>query len=195
MNDTTFYKLKIKEVKPATKEAVAITFEVPENLKETFSFTQGQFLTLKFNLKGKEIRRAYSMCSSPLEKKLTIAVKRINKGLVSNYINEQIKAGSEIEVMPPQGNFFTELSEENRKNYYLFGGGSGITPLFSILKTVLEKEPQSAVFLLYGNQDEDAIIFKEELEQIEKKYAGQFALEHILNEPKKTKPSGFGGFF
>ncbi len=195
MSDTTFYKLTVKEVIPKTKEAVAITFHIPDDLKDKFSFMQGQFLTVKFNINGKEARRAYSMCSSPLEENLTIAVKRIKKGLVSNYINSHVKAGSEVEVMPPQGNFFTELSEENRKNYYLFGGGSGITPLFSILKTILEKEPQSAIFLLYGNQDEDSIIFKEQLAKIEKKYAGQFTLEHILNEPKKVKQGGFGGFF
>lgn len=195
MSDTKFHTLKVNKVNQETKDAVAISLAVPESLKNTFAYTQGQYLTVKFTLNGKEVRRAYSMCSSPLEESLTIGVKRVKKGLVSNHINDNLKVGSEVEVMPPLGNFFTKLAVENRKNYYLFGGGSGITPLFSIIKTVVEKEPQSSVFLLYGNQDEDSIIFKEQLEALEKRYSGQFKMEHILAEPKKEKQGGLGGFF
>jgi ring-1,2-phenylacetyl-CoA epoxidase subunit PaaE len=192
---TSFHKLKVINVKQETAHAVAVTLEIPSDLKSTFTFIQGQYLTVKFNLNGKEVRRAYSMCSSPLEANLTIGVKRVKNGLVSNHINDNIKVGSEIEVMPPLGNFYSELKEKNRKNYYLFGGGSGVTPLFSIAKTVVEKEPQSATFLLYGNQNEDSIMFKAQLEGLEQRYAGQFKMEHILSEPKLEKPGGFGGFF
>ena len=192
---TNFHTLKVVNVKAETDQAVAVTLGIPADKKKAFEFIQGQYLTLKFNINGKEVRRAYSMCSSPLEENLSIGVKRVNKGLVSNHINDHIKVGSEIEVMEPQGNFYTKLAEENRKNYYLFGGGSGITPLLSIAKTLVEKEAQSSTFLLYANESEDTIMFKEELESIEKRYEGQFKMEHILNKPKLIKGGGLGGFF
>ncbi|MEM1122809.1 MAG: ferredoxin--NADP reductase, partial [Bacteroidota bacterium] len=187
--------LKVVNVKAETDQAVAVTFGVPDELKSTFDFTAGQYLTLKFDLDGQEVRRAYSMCSSPLEENISIGVKRVEKGLVSNHINDKVKVGTEVEVMEPQGNFHSKLAVENHKSYYLFGGGSGVTPLFSIAKTVVEKEPKSAAFLLYGNQNEDTIMFKEQLEGMEQKYAGQFKVEHILSEPKLYKPSGFGSMF
>lgn len=190
-----FHALKVKKVHQDTEDAVSVTFEVPDNLKETFQYIQGQYLTLKFNLKGQEVRRAYSLCSSPIEDDITVTVKRLKKGLVSNHINDHVKAGQQVEVMPPEGRFFTKLAEENRKTYYLFGAGSGITPLFSILKTILEKEPQSSVFLLYGNRNEDAIIFKDDLEELEKRYAGQFVVSHILSRPKREKAKGLSGLF
>lgn len=192
---TEFHKLKVVNVKAETDQAVAVTLGVPTALKTTFDFIAGQYLTVKFDIDGKEVRRAYSMCSSPLEENITIGVKRVDKGLVSNHINDNVKVGTEIEVMPPQGNFHTKLAVENHKNYYLFGGGSGVTPLFSIAKTVVEQEPKSSTFLLYGNQNEDTIMFKDQLEGIEQKYAGQFKMEHILSEPKLYKPSGFGSVF
>ena len=114
---------------------------------------------------------------------------------MSNYINDQVKPGQSVEVMPPDGRFYTVVDEENRKTYYLFGAGSGITPLFSIIKTILEKEPQSTVFLFYGNRNEDCIIFKEQLEALQKRYADQFVMELILSQPKRTKGKGFSGIF
>ncbi len=192
---TTFHKLKVVNVKAETDQAAAVTFGIPEDLKATFNFIAGQYLTLKFDIGGKEVRRAYSMCSSPLEENITIGVKRVEKGLVSNHINDNVKVGTEVEVMTPQGNFHTKLAVENQKNYYLFGGGSGVTPLFSIAKTVVEQEPKSSTFLLYGNQNEDSIMFKDQLESMEQKYAGQFKMEHILSDPKLYKPSGFGSMF
>ena len=190
-----FYPLMVKNVQQETADAVSVTFEVPEELKDTFQYEQGQYLTLKFNIKGKEVRRAYSMCSSPLEEDLTVTVKRVKKGLVSNYINDQVKPGQSVEVMPPDGRFYTVVDEENRKTYYLFGAGSGITPLFSIIKTILEKEPQSTVFLFYGNRNEDCIIFKEQLETLQSRYADQFVMELILSQPKRTKGKGLSGIF
>ncbi len=184
---TTFYNLKIADVKQETKDAVSITFDIPAEQKALFEFTQGQYITLRLHIEDQEVRRAYSMSSSPLENRLTVTIKRITGGLVSNWINDRVKVGSEIEVMPPQGRFFTRLKPENRKTYYLFGGGSGITPLISIAKTVLEEEPQSTVFLFYGNNDEESIIFKSDLEILEKRYEGQFIVTHILANPTKQK--------
>ncbi len=117
------------------------------------------------------------------------------EGKVSTYISDHIRPGSVIEVMPPQGRFFSPLREENRKTYYLFGAGSGITPLMSIIKAVVEKEPQSTVCLFYGNRNEESIIFKDKLQTMEKKYGGQLFVDHILSKPKKEKTGGLGGLF
>jgi len=190
-----FHQLTVKKVTRETPEAVTLTFAIPEDFKDEFEFKQGQYLTLKFEIDGKEVRRSYSMCSSPLEVDISVTVKRVKGGLISNHVHENIKQGSLIEVMPPQGRFFTELNGENSKTYYLFGAGSGITPLMSILKTVVEKEPKSSVFLLYGNRDEGSIIFKEALGHLQKRYEGQLCVEHILSRPKKEKPKGISGIF
>ena len=195
-NNMKFHNLKIAAVKQETKDAVSVTFDVPKDLNDIFNFKQGQYLTLRFNLNDEEVRRAYSMSSSPLDNRLTITVKRIEGGLVSNWINDRAKVGGEMEVMSPQGRFYTPLKPENRKTYYLFGGGSGITPLMSIAKTALEKEPQSSVFLFYGNNDEESIIFKSELDELEKRYDDQFMVTHILTNPAKHKQgSGLSSLF
>lgn len=190
-----FHKLKVKKTTPETADTVTITFETPEALKSDFAYKQGQYLTLKFKLRGSEVRRSYSFSSSPLDEDMAVTVKRVKGGLVSNHINDKIKAGSEIEVMTPDGRFFTKLDENHKKSYYLFGAGSGITPLMSILKTILEKEPMSTVHLLYGNRNEDSIIFKTELEALSKKYEGQFFVEYILSQPKREKGKGLKGIF
>jgi len=189
-----FHSLKVNAVNQETPDAVSVFLEVPSDLQDTFKYTQGQYLTLKFQLNGEEVRRAYSMCSSPLEAELAVTVKRVKGGKMSTYINDQLKAGDTIEVMPPEGRFFTKLDAEQRKDYYLFGAGSGITPLMSILKTILEEEPLSTVFLLYGNRNEESIIFKEKLEEFQKKYTGQLIVEHVLSQPIRTKSSGMFGF-
>ena len=195
MSDTQFYSLRVKEVRPETNDAVTVFFTVPEDLASHFEYKQGQYLTLRFHLNGQEVRRAYSMCSSPLEPDLAVTVKRLEGGLVSNHINDNLKAGSEVEVMPPQGRFYTELNPEQRKDYFLFGAGSGITPLMSILKTVLEAEPSSNVYLLYGNRDEENIIFRDELERLSQRYEGQLVVEHTLSRPRREKSGGLSGLF
>ena len=189
-----FHSLKIANIHQETADSVSVFFEVPEALQATFKFIQGQYLTLKFDIDGKEERRAYSMCSSPLEKDLAVTVKRVKDGKVSNYIHDHLKVGDHVDIMPPEGRFYTPLDADQRKDYYLFGAGSGITPLMSILKTVLEEEPMSTVFLLYGNRDEDCIIFKASLETLRQKYNNQLIVEYVLSQPKKTKDSSVFGF-
>lgn len=193
--DHHFYPLTIKAITPEATDAYSVCFEVPESLKETFQYKQGQHLTLRFQLKGEEVRRAYSMSSSPLEKDLTITIKRVKNGLVSNYIIDQLKPGAQVDVMPPQGRFFTPLRHEQQKTYYLFGAGSGITPLISIIKTALEAEPMSTFYLLFGNRNEGSIIFREQLAQLALRYEGQLYVDHILSQPEKQKASGLGGLF
>ncbi len=191
----SFHKLSVKKITPETPDSVTLTFDVPSDLKENFQYTQGQYLTLKFELKGNEVRRSYSMCTSPLDDELAVTVKKVPGGKMSTHIHQNIKVGDTIDVMQPDGRFFTQLHEDNKKNYYLVGAGSGITPLMSILKTVLEKEPMSFVFLLYGNRNEDFIIFKDELDKLQKRYEGQLFVEHILSQPKREKKPGLGGLF
>ena len=191
MSDTQFYPLTVSQVKAETRDTVSVYFTVPAELKETFTYLQGQYLTLRFEINGKEERRAYSMSSSPLESELAVSVKRVEGGKVSNHINDKVKAGDTIEVMPPQGRFYTELNPDQRKSYFLFGAGSGITPLMSILKTTVEKEPQSSVYLLYGSREDDQIIFHDELQALAKRYEGQLRVDFIVSQPRKEK----GGWF
>lgn len=196
MSNTDFYALEVLKVTNETKDTVSITFDVPDDLKAAFKYKAGQYLTLKFNIDGNEVRRAYSFSSSPSSDNApTVTVKRVKNGLVSNYINDHVKNGTKIEVMPANGRFTPNIKEENRKNYYLFGGGSGITPLMSIIKTVIEEEPQSAVHLLYGNQNLESVIFHKELNEIQDKYAGQLFVSFALDNPPIQKEGGFMGMF
>ncbi|MEQ8705096.1 MAG: 2Fe-2S iron-sulfur cluster-binding protein [Phaeodactylibacter sp.] len=189
-----FYDLPVREVRPETQDAVTLVFEVPEDLQSAFKYKQGQYLTLRFDINGQEERRSYSMCSSPVEEDLAVTVKQVENGKVSTHINQKVKAGDTISVMPADGRFYTELDADQRKDYYLFGAGSGITPLMSILKTILEEEPQSTVYLMYGNRNEECIIFKEALEGLQRKYEGQFYVAHLLSQPKREKAGGALGF-
>lgn len=189
-----FYPLIISDIQKETADAVSLFFDIPQELASTFQYKQGQYLTLKFQINGTEERRAYSMCSSPLEDRLAVTVKRVPNGKVSNHIHDNLNVGEQVEVMPPEGRFYTTLDPDQRKDYYLFGAGSGITPLMSILKTVLEKEPMSTVFLLYGNRNEDCIIYKDTLEQFRQKYNNQLIVEHVLSQPHKEKGSGVFAF-
>ncbi len=189
-----FHSLKVKKITRETPDTVTLTFDVPESLKSDFQYTQGQYLTLKMQMNGAEVRRAYSMSSSPLEKDIAVTIKKVEGGKMSSFINDAMKEGAEIEVMTPEGRFFTELKEEQKKTYYLFGAGSGITPLMSILKTILEKEPLSKVILLYGNRNEDSIIFKKLLDELAQKYEGQLKVEYILSRPLREKAKGLSGF-
>ena len=193
--NTQFYPLAVSEIRRETASAVSVFFEIPDDLKETFRYTQGQHLNLKFILGGKEVRRSYSMSSSPLEDRIYITVKQMDKGLVSAHINERLKKGDIVEVMPPDGHFYTPLKEDQQKTYYLIGAGSGITPLMSIIKTTLEVEPRSVIFLLFGNRSEDTIIFRDELASLQARYEGQLFVEHTLTRPLREKPKGLSGLF
>jgi ring-1,2-phenylacetyl-CoA epoxidase subunit PaaE len=189
-----FYSLSVSQVTQETPDTVSVSFEIPNHLSDIFKYSQGQYLTLRFEVNGKEERRAYSMSSSPIEKDLTVSVKRVKKGIVSNYIADKIAVGDKVEVMPPQGRFFTKLNGDHRKSYYFIAAGSGITPIFSIIKTILEEEPQSFVHLIYGNRNEESIIFKQKLDVLQTRYANQITVEHILSQPKREKSSGLMSF-
>ncbi|MFL5764037.1 MAG: FAD-binding oxidoreductase [Bacteroidia bacterium] len=189
-----FHSLKVVDIVRETPDAVSVSFEVPPALKADYKYKQGQYLTLKFNIKGEELRRSYSICSSPVdEKELRVAIKKVKDGRVSTYINDNLKAGDVIDVMTPMGNFFTEMNASNKKNYILFGGGSGITPMMSILKTVLKSEPNSRVTLFYGNNDESSIIFKKQIEQLAVANADRLNVIHVLNSAPAGHPEKLKG--
>ncbi len=162
-----FHTLKVKDIKRETADAVSVAFDIPAMQQPEFQFKQGQYITLKLNLNGEELRRSYSLCTSPYsEKELRVAVKEVNGGKASTFINRNLKVGDSIDVMTPMGNFYTSLSGGNKKKYVLFAGGSGITPMMSILKSVLYVEKSSTVTLIYANKNEESTIFKAEIDAI-----------------------------
>ena len=162
-----FHTLKVKDIRRETAEAVSVAFDVPPQQQPEYQFKQGQYITLKLNINGEEVRRSYSLCTSPFsEKELRVAIKEVAGGKVSTYINRSLKVGDQMEVMTPMGNFHTVLSGAKSKKYVLFAGGSGITPMMSILKSVLYVEKQSTITLVYANKNEEATIFKKELDNL-----------------------------
>ncbi|HLP49485.1 MAG TPA: ferredoxin--NADP reductase [Chitinophagales bacterium] len=182
-----FHKLKVSAVNNEIADAVSVSFEVPAELKSNFNYLPGQYTTLKLSINGEHVNRSYSFCSSPyLNEQLTIAVKRVAGGRGSNFINDNFKPGVEIEVMEPMGNFHSVIDANNEKHYMLFGGGSGITPVMAILKSVLVKEPKSKVTLFYGNRNEDSIIFKNKLEALVAENGDRLKVVHVLDSPLGT---------
>ena len=183
-----FHQLKIKDIRRETADAVSVAFEVPPQQQPEFQFKQGQYISLKLNLKGEELRRSYSLCSSPYgEKELRVAIKEVAGGRVSTFINRELKVGDTLEVMTPMGNFYTVLSGSNAKHYVLFAGGSGITPMMSILKSILYVEKQSKITLIYANKNEESIIFKSEIDTLALNNPA-LTVVHVLDRPAKTVP-------
>lgn len=184
-----FHKLKVADVTRETADCVSIAFEVPDALRNEFKYIQGQYLTLKLNVNGEEIRRSYSICSCPtLDKELRVAIKKVKDGRGSNFLNEKVKPGDELEVMTPMGNFYSQLDPGNKKNYVLFAGGSGITPMLSIIKTTLGSEPNSSIILFYGNRDAASVIFKKQLDELEANNRDRLKVVHILELPPSATP-------
>ncbi|MDB5222683.1 MAG: paaK [Chitinophagaceae bacterium] len=187
-----FHPLSVKDIKRETQDCVSISFEIPKELFKEFQFKQGQSLTLRKILEGEEIRRSYSICTSPLDNELRVAVKKVQGGLFSTYANTELKTGDTIDVMPPSGNFYTDLNPSNKKNYVAFAAGSGITPVISIIKTTLITEPQSTFTLIFGNKNHSSIIFKEELEALKDKHIERFRLYHILSRERMEAEINYG---
>lgn len=187
-----FHPLAIKDIKKETDDCVAVSFEIPEQLKKEFAFRQGQSLTMRTTINGEEVRRTYSLCSSPLDNEWKVAIKRVDDGLFSTFANYNLKKGDVLDVMEPVGKFYTELDPANKKNYLAFAAGSGITPLLSIIKTTLHTEPYSCFTLVYGNKSRSSIIFFEELEGLKNKYLSRFNFINILSRERTDSPINFG---
>jgi len=188
----TFHKLRIREVRPETEDCVSVAFDVPEDLKDDFSFIQGQYLTLKTEVDGEEIRRSYSICTAPQDNDLRVAIKKVPGGAFSTFANEQLSPGTQLEVLEPAGRFYTSLDPTQQKHYVGFAAGSGITPVMSILRTILQAEPQSRFTLFYGNKGVDSIIFREELEALKNKYLGRLSLHHVLSREQTGSDLFYG---
>ena len=187
-----FHSLQVKKIQRETEDCVSISFYVPEELKDAFQFKQGQNLTIRKKINGEELRRNYSICTSPFDKELKVAVKKVNGGLFSTFANEELKEGDFLEVMPPTGEFYTELHPSQQKSYVAFAAGSGITPVLSIIKTTLLTEPKSNFTLVYGNRNKASIIFKEELEFLKDKFIDRFRIYHVLSREKMDTPINKG---
>ncbi|CAN5476918.1 ferredoxin--NADP reductase [soil metagenome] len=186
-----YHNLQVREIIKETADAITIVFNHPENKK--IQYKAGQFLTLIMTINGERIRRAYSMCTSPLvDDYPAVTVKVVEGGKMSGFLIKNLKVGDIIEVMEPMGHFTTDLLEKNKRHIILFGGGSGITPLMAILKSILYGEPQSIISLIYANRDENSVIFKDKIKELQHKFTGRFNVIHVLdNAPLNWQgPSG-----
>lgn len=184
----TFHSLEIKEVKRETDDAVSIAFHVPESLQDQYTFLPGQYLTLKAEIQGEEVRRSYSLCSSPFENEWRVAIKEVPEGKFSTFANRELSEGMSLDVMTPTGNFVLKSDPQAKKHYVLFAAGSGITPILSIAKAALHNEPQSTVSLFYGNKGFASIIFREEIEALKNVYMDRLRLTHILSRESLGNP-------
>ncbi len=176
-----FHALSVSDIRKETEDTVSVAFDIPEGLEETFKYKQGQYITFKKDINGEELRRSYSVCSSPLDGELRVAIKQVPEGRFSTYANHDLGVGDVLEVMPPDGRFYTEVDPEQEKDYVAFAAGSGITPILSIIKTVLAKEPKSRFMLFYGNKTQDSIIFKKEIEGLKNTYMDRLAVYHVIS--------------
>ena len=192
MADTHCHPLKVRSVRPETDEAMVVSFEIPESLGERFRFTQGQYLTLRQRIGGEDVRRSYSICAGVDDGELRVGVRRVRGGRFSNWLAENLRAGDTIDVMPPQGRFFVPLDAGAARNYLCVAGGSGITPMISIMKTVLANEPGSRVTLVYGNRRAASTMFREELEDLKNRYVTRVSLHHVFSEERVDSPLNQG---
>jgi ring-1,2-phenylacetyl-CoA epoxidase subunit PaaE len=189
-----FHPLKIGSKTAETPDTVTITFALDADQKEMFGYRAGQYLTFKMQVNGTELRRAYSMSSAPLDGHLSVTVKKVEGGRASTFLHDQVQVGDTIKTALPDGRFVAVPNADKKRTWYLFAAGSGITPIMSILKTVLEEEPMSTIYLLYGNRTETDIIFKDELDKIAQRYENQLFVDYILSKPAKGEGGLFGMF-
>ena len=180
-----FYSLKVKSIVRQTSKAVQVYFEIPEEVTSVFQFKPGQYITLSATIKGEEVRRSYSICTTPKEG-LAVVVKAITDGVFSNFVNSQLKEGDKIEVMPPEGHFVIENQKED-SNYCAFVAGSGITPVMSLIKSVLNTNSKSKFVLVYGNKSPEQTIFFNEILELQKEFSERFFVEHIYSETQEDE--------
>ncbi|MDP3313188.1 2Fe-2S iron-sulfur cluster-binding protein [Lutibacter sp.] len=178
---STFHSLTIKELKKESKNAISIVFHIPSELKKKFQFIAGQYITIKKQLAGKELRRAYSICSAPNSGEFRIAVKAVDNGYFSVFATTILKQGDMLEVSTPEGKFRLETAETNKKNYLGIAAGSGITPIMAMIKGVLTEEPNSTFTLIYGNKTIDDTIFKNEIDALIQKYLDRFIVQYVFS--------------
>ncbi|MDH4392329.1 MAG: 2Fe-2S iron-sulfur cluster-binding protein [Aquabacterium sp.] len=179
---TLFHPLTVRRIDPDTAEAVIVSFDVPPDLRATFGFTQGQYLTLRHTIGGQDLRRSYSICAGVDDGALRVGVRKVRGGVFSNWINSHLQPGDSIQVMAPQGRFFVPLDPAASRHHVGIAGGSGITPILSIMKTVLQREPRSRFTLVYGNRSLQSTMFKEELDDLKNKHMQRLVLHHVFSD-------------
>lgn len=187
-----FHELKVASVEKVTEDCVVVSLEIPDVLKPKFDFISGQYLTFETRINNEDVRRSYSLCSAPGEKSWKVAIKKVEGGKFSTYANEELKAGNVLNVLEPDGNFQLNPDESHAHHYVAFAAGSGITPIISMIKTVLQKEPNSRFTLFFGNRNFESIIFREELESLKNQYLNRLSVHHILSKEKLGSPLFFG---
>ncbi|MDH5209416.1 MAG: phenylacetate-CoA oxygenase/reductase subunit PaaK [Burkholderiaceae bacterium] len=180
-----FHSLRVAEVRRETPECVSLKFELPDALASEYRFTQGQHLALRATLDGEELRRSYSVCSGCDDGELRVAVKKVPGGRFSAWVNEMLKPGDAIDVMTPEGRFFTPLAPGHDKHYVAFVAGSGITPVLSLIRTTLAREPKSRFTLVYGNRRQTSVMFHEALEDLKDRYLTRFALYNVFSREEQ----------
>lgn len=189
---TLFHPLRVKAVESDTPEAVIVSFEVPPELQQVFGFTQGQYLTLRRDIDGQDLRRSYSICAGLDDGELRVGVRKVQGGVFSNWINAHLQPGDMVQVMAPQGRFFVPIEPASARHHVGIAGGSGITPILSIMKTVLAREPLSRFTLIYGNRQLQSTMFKEEIEDLKNRYMTRLALQLVFSDEQTDSPLGRG---
>jgi ring-1,2-phenylacetyl-CoA epoxidase subunit PaaE len=187
-----FHPLRVRTVEPDTQEAVIVSFDVPDALRTVFGFTQGQYLTLRTDVDGQDLRRSYSICAGVDDGELRVGVRKVKGGVFSNWINEHLRPGDTVNVMAPQGRFFVPLDRTAKRHHVGIAGGSGITPILSIMKTVLAREPLSRFTLIYGNRQLQSTMFKEEIEDLKNRYMTRLVLHHVFSDEHTDAPLNQG---
>lgn len=180
-----FFPLNVASVAKNTRDAVVVTFDVPEPLQSKFNFRPGQYLTLRTQINGEELRRSYSICAAPGDGQLRVAIKRLNDGAFSTWANAQLGTGQTLDVMPPDGHFTIDFDPANARHYVAFAVGSGITPILSLIKTALETEPASTFTLYYGNRASSAVLFREEIEDLKNRFMSSFSLVYVMSREQQ----------
>lgn len=191
----TFHSIKVKRKIQETEDACSFLFEISDELTEKFKFTAGQYVNLRVEIAGNEERRAYSIFTAPFESEFGITVKLVPDGKVSSYLINKINEGDSIDLMAPEGSFLLSAKIDERRDHYFIAAGSGITPIMSMIKTVLEEEPKSNAYLLYGNKSKTSVIFLNQINELKENYAGQFFVQHTMSQTKESMMGGIKGLF
>jgi ring-1,2-phenylacetyl-CoA epoxidase subunit PaaE len=189
---TDFHALRVRSIDAETDEAVIVTFEVPHELQALFAFHQGQYLTLRATIDGQDVRRSYSICAGVDDALLRVGVRKVAGGVFSQWINQRLKAGDTLQVMPPQGRFYVPLDARSQRHYLGVAGGSGITPILSILRTVLQREPASRFTLIYANRMQKSTMFKQALDDLKNEHMARLAVHHVFSGEDTELPLNQG---
>ena len=187
-----FHPLRVRSIQPDTAEAVIVSFDVPPELREVVGITQGQYLTMRTESDGQDLRRSYSICAGVDDDELRVGVRKVSGGVFSSWIHTRLQVGDTLQVMAPQGRFFVPLQPTAQRHYLGIAGGSGITPILSIMKTVLAREPASRFTLIYGNRTLQSTMFKEEIEDLKNRYLTRLVLHHVFSAEQTDAPLNMG---